>query len=223
MKFIIEFDGVIADSAPAWYEAHRRAAADVGWSKLNQDTFWRLTRTQGEEANILPGAKPIKLKQYYELFHALIETDELVALAKVQANIQDSLRRLGHKGGCTFVTTSPNTAARKTWLDKASLFEPSIELGSLNSDPGERVQALRNLAGSDKRAVLVACTDAVVRAGRSAELLAVAIACGPCSKKRLHEAGADVVYADLADLAESVATGGKDLIEAGLLPEPAAQ
>jgi len=223
MKFIIEFDGIVADTAPPWYEAHRRAAADVGWSKLDQPTFWRLTRTQGMDANILPGAKPIKLKKYYERFHELIETDELVALARVDADIHEPLRRLRHKGDCVFVNAAPNVEARKRWLGEASVSEPPIALDVLSPDPSEQIQELRNLAGPDKRAVVVAATDTVVRAGRSAEILAIAISSGSCSKKRLHQAGADLVYTNLADLAESVAAGGKDLTEAGLLPEPASQ
>jgi len=221
MKFIIEWDGVIADIAPVWYEAHRRAAAEVGWSKLDQATFWRLTRTKGAEANILPGAKPMKTKNYYKLFHSKIEVDELIALAQAHEDIRDPLRRLVHKGECVCVTAGPNGAARSTWLGEAGVSDSPIAMGRLNGEPGERIQDLRNLAGSDGRTVVVAATDQIVRAGRSAELLVVGISSGPCSQKRLHQAGADLVYARLADLAASVASGGKDLMDAGLLPEPA--
>ncbi|MFQ5463482.1 MAG: HAD family hydrolase [Phycisphaerae bacterium] len=221
MKFIVEWDGVIADVAPVWYEAHRRVAAEVGWSKLDQATFWRLTRTKGAEANILPGAKPMKIKNYHELFHSQIETDELIALAQAHECIREPLRRLVHKGDCLCVTAGLNGAARSAWLAEASVSDSAIAMGRLSREPGERIQDLRNLAGSDRRTVVVAATDQVVRAGRSAELLTVGISSGPCSQKRLHQAGADLVYASLADLAACVASGGKDLLDAGLLPEPA--
>ena len=62
MQWIIEFDGIVIDVIPVHYQAHRQTAEAVGWSWLDMETFRRLTRTKGEEANLLPGAKPIKIK-----------------------------------------------------------------------------------------------------------------------------------------------------------------
>ena len=78
MKLIIEIEGALLDVVPTHYEAHRRVAAEVGWARLDRATFWRLTRTKGREANLLPGARPVKLKEYYARFEECVESDELV-------------------------------------------------------------------------------------------------------------------------------------------------
>ena len=64
MKIILEFDGPVFDPAPVYYAAHQAASGDVGWSRLDQATFWRLLRTKGRQADFLPGAKPVKIAEY---------------------------------------------------------------------------------------------------------------------------------------------------------------
>ena len=65
MHLILEIDGPVLDVAPVWHRLHLEVVAAVGWSALDQATFWRLTRKHGREADLLRGAKPIKLKEYY--------------------------------------------------------------------------------------------------------------------------------------------------------------
>ena len=79
MKLILEIDGPVLDVAPVWYRVHCEVAGAVGWAKLDQPTFWRLTRKQGREADLLRGARPVKLKEYYRRFDERLEADEVLA------------------------------------------------------------------------------------------------------------------------------------------------
>ena len=62
MRFIIEYDGPIIDVRPVHYRAFRAVVGELGWSCLDEPTYWRLVRTKGQDANLLPGAKPVKTK-----------------------------------------------------------------------------------------------------------------------------------------------------------------
>ncbi len=223
MKFVIEFDGALADVAPAWYAAHEEAAAKVGWSRLDQPTFWRLTRTKGREAPILPGAKPIKAKEYYTCFDRLAESDDTLARVAVAPETDETLRKLTRHGELVAVTLGSNLAARRAALGRDAAARFVSELHTLSGDPRRRpgeLAALAGGAGSAGRVLVVASSDALIRAAGQAELVTAGVASGPCSIPRLKQAGADVVYRELAELADSFACGAQDLQRAGLLPSP---
>ncbi len=226
MKFIIECDGVVSDIAPAWYAAHEQAAETVGWSRLDQATFWRLTRTKGREAPILPGAKPIKTKEYYATFDRLTETDENVALASAFDGMSETWRKLTRRGEIVFVTLGSNHAARSRTLESYNLERDLGEVNALSRDPRRRPGELAALAGSAAgagRVLVVGATDALIRAAGQADLVTAGVASGACGIPRLTQAGADVVYRELGELAESLVSGAQDLQRAGLLPAPPGQ
>lgn len=218
MRFIIEFDGIIADISATWHAAHQRAAKDVGWSRLDQATFWRLTRTKGREADLLPGAREAKLAEYYERFAEHIEGDELLAKASPQEDVAQHLRFLAGKGPCVLVSLGRNVAARAALVQKAGLRSFFAEVQGVSEDPRRRPAELKALAAAEPRTMVVAATDALIRSAGSAELFTVGIPLGSCTAKRLHAAGASIVYDDLAELVASLQSGGGDLVKAGLLP-----
>ena len=77
---------------------------------------------------------------------------------------------------------------------------------------------VRVLAEADDRVVVVATSDVLVRSADAADLFTVGVSSGACSVKRLQQAGARVVYRELAELAASLKGGGGDLVRAGMLP-----
>ncbi len=221
MRFVIEFDGPIVDIADVYYQAHREVAAAVGWSSLDQATYWRLTRTRGTDADVLPGAKPIKLKEYHAQFEARVDCDDAISRYRLLPDAADALTTLGRYGACCLVTTGSNLNGRRRALDEHLAGDGSrhfTRMESIDPDPRSRPTQMRALAGDDARSIVAASTDSVVRAADSAELFTVGIACGSCTAARLHRAGARIVYKQLKELAESLRAGGKDLIQAGLLP-----
>lgn len=220
MRFVVQLDGVVLDLAEAFYEAHRRAAGEVGWSTLDQRTFWRMTRKQGNEANFLHGAKPQKLATYAARFVEVAETDEVVALLRPHEGVQEQLADLSARGSVIGVTLGSNLKRRRAILDESKLAGAFTEVHSLDPDPRRRPGQIRVLTDGNARAIVVAASEVMVRSASSAEMFTVGIASGDCSNERLHQAGATIVYRTLAELVDSLQTGGQDLIRAGLLPPP---
>ncbi len=218
MRFLIEFEGVLVDLAPVWYAAHVAVAGEVGWSALDQGMFWRLIRSQGRSAEVLRAAKPAKLSDYQVRFEQRIEADEALVACALHPEVAGALDRLSRLGECHMVTLGSNLAARREVLERRGLQGRFQRSEKLDPDPRRRPAELRVLAQGDSRTMLVAGTDALIRAGGGAELFTVGLSRGSCTAARLHQAGASVVYQDLAELEASLQTGGADLIRAGLLP-----
>jgi len=218
VKIIIELDGPVLDIGPAYYQVFQQVAAAVGWSRIDQATYWRLTRTKGRDANVLPGAKPGKLKEYQARFAETVESDESIERLLPQPNVGAVLKALTGFSTCVAIALGSNVAARRKVLDRTGLRQHFASIESSSADPRRRSAELRVLAGGDPRTILAAGTDTMIRPAAEAGVLAVGIASGCCTPARLHQAGADVVYRDLSELAEAMAGGGKDLVRAGLLP-----
>ena len=218
MRLIIEFDGPVFDPSSVYYAAHQAAAAEVGWSQLDQATFWRLLRTKGRQADLLPGAKPVKIAEYEKRFDDHLESDALVASYQPQSDIRDTLLQLAHAGSCCLITLGSNVAGRRTVLEKHGLAGRFARFDGLEADPRRRPAELRQLCEADPRTLVVAASDALIRSAGEAGVVSVGIAAGPCSMARLHQAGASVVYKALSELSASICDGAADLVQAGLLP-----
>lgn len=220
VRFVVQLDGVVLDQAGAFYETHRRVAGEVGWSTLDQRTFWRMTRRDGREANFLRGAKPHKLATYAKRFGEVVEADEVVALLRPHDRACELMADLSGRGAIVGVTLGSNLAGRKEILEASQIARAFTEVHSLDPDPRRRPGQLRVLGEGDARTMVVASSDVLVRSSSTAELFTVGIASGDCSNERLHQAGATIVYRTLAELVQSLETGGQDLVRAGLLPPP---
>lgn len=218
MRFIIEWDGVIANVMPGYFLAHRAAAQTVGWSRLDEATFRRLTRTRGSEADILPGAKATKLEAYDAEFDRLVETSNAVAQCEPHPALSDMVRQLQRFGLVFLVTARPNIDERRQWLTRRE-WSGGVEcFERLSDDPRRRPVELKALAANDDRAMVVASSDIVVRSADAADLFVVGVSSGTCSVKRLQQAGARIVYKTLDQLTASLRAGAADLVRAGMLP-----
>ena len=218
MNIIIEFDGVIADQQSAWYAAHVAATEAVGWSRLDTATFWRLIRTKGRQADLLPAAKPTKLAEYWAKFDQLIETDEFLGKLTLDEDCGGTITALVKHADLRLVTLGANLDARQQFLSQHGLMRFFKQFEKLDADPRRRPAELKLLGKGAPRTVVVASSDTLARSASSAELVCVGISTGSCTGPRLHQAGAGVVYKELGELAQSLNTGAHDLIRAGLLP-----
>jgi phosphoglycolate phosphatase-like HAD superfamily hydrolase len=218
LNIVIEFDGVLADQQHAWYAAHVSAAQAVGWSRLDLATFWRLIRTKGRQADLLPAARPAKLADYWARFDELIESDETIAALSMNEESAAAFTALTRHGELRLVTVGPNLAARQALLARHNLTRFFRQFEKLDPDPRRRPAELRTLAGPNPRTLVVAAGDALARSAAAAELVCAGVSTGSCTGPRLHQAGAGVVYKELGDLAASLQGGARDLIQAGLLP-----
>lgn len=218
MTFIIEFDGPIVELGPVYYQVYRDVAAEVGWSRLDQASYWRQIRTRGREAVVLPSAKPSKVKEFWTRFDQRIEEDPVVATYELLPGIEAVLEKITRHGRCRVFTLGSNLGERQLLIERIPLALKHARIERLHEDPRRRSGELRALAGGDRRVLVVAGSDAVARSAGQAELLTVGISSGSCNATRLRRAGADIVYKGLHELAETLQSGAKDLIQAGLPP-----
>jgi len=218
LRFIVEFDGVLADVVPAWYAAHRAAAEAVGWSRLDEATFRRLIRTKGREADILPGAKQAKLDAYDTEFLKLIEQDASIAALTPQDGLFERFRQFQRFGPIVLVTTGGNIEARRRWVAGQPWSGSVARFERLDPDARKRPVELGVLSEGDERTAVVASSDVLVRSADAAGLFVVGVSTGTCTVKRLQQAGARVVYKALDELTTSLRDGAADLIRAGMLP-----
>lgn len=217
---MMEWDGVLADVMAGYHRAHQKSAANVGWSALDSARFRAALRKQGLEAHVLPGAPPLKVKQYAADFTAALASDDLLLATPLHESVPVALRAIARHADLLWLSLGANLTARKQVLQKAGidgLFKQSI---TLDPDPRRRPAQLRTLAGSEKRVIVAASSEPLLRASGSAEIIAVGFSTGASSSARLQQAGADIVYGDLEDLAETLTRGAPDLVQAGLLPLP---
>ncbi len=218
MVFLIECEGVLFDIAPAWYRAFHDAATAAGWSRLDQPTFWRLLRKDGLEADLLPGARPAKVEEFRKHFAERLESEEVLALYDPRPDACAALAKLSRHGRHTAVSLGANVAPRRTLIARAGLDRAIPRLEALSPDPRRRPAELRTLATGERRAIVVASTDSLIRSAGAAEMFTVGIADGACLAARLHRAGASIVFPSLEELAASLQKGAVDLIRAGLPP-----
>ena len=220
MRFIIEFDGPIVDVLPVFFTAHEVVAKRVGWSRLDQATFRRMTRAKDRGGEILPGAGDTKVADYWRRFDEEIESDSVVATYEPHAGVAAILAGLAEYGTCTLVTLGSNVAARKSNLQRLELVRFFRQVERLSEDARRRPGELRMLAAGDERTVVVAASDSLVRACGEADLFCVGLSCGACGVSRLHQAGASVVLKGVGELLAELRAGCGELIRAGLLPPP---
>jgi phosphoglycolate phosphatase-like HAD superfamily hydrolase len=108
--------------------------------------------------------------------------------------------------------------ARQKFLVRHGLARFFKQFEKLDPDPRRRPAELKLLAKARPRTVVVGTSDVLVRSAGSAELVTVGISTGSCTGLRRHQAGASIVYKELAELGQSLQTGARDLVQAGLLP-----
>jgi phosphoglycolate phosphatase-like HAD superfamily hydrolase len=221
MRIIIEFDGPIFDVGESWYAAHVQAAHRVSWARLDRERFSRLIRKNGLNADAVPGAPGTKLAEYHRQFAGLLDTPEILRMLTARPGLVTTLTSLAKLGPIVLVTLGTEKLVRMELLRDAGASQYVEELESLNSDPCRRAAELSVLARQQTRALVVACSDSIIRAADQAELFTVGLTGGPFDETLLHRAGVRTVFRTLQAVAEELSRGGPALVQAGLLPEPA--
>ncbi len=218
MKIIVELDGVIFDALAAQYRAHQAGTKAVGWSCLDENRFRRAIRKQGLLTDLLPGASAMKAKQYASFIQQALETDQALSALAPVSGIVEHIKRILRHATLIGVSVGANIAARRESLKRCQLSDHFQVVEQLSVEPKRRPVELKMLAGDERRCVVLAASDMLMRSAGSAELIAVGLSTGICSSKRLFQGGADLVYTSLEEFAESLEGGAPDLVRAGLMP-----
>lgn len=219
MKIIVELDGPVLDVEPVHWAAYSLVVVELGLARKERAAFWRLVRRGAGIGDMLAGAKPRHIQRFRERLPEVLEQDECLADAAPQAGVAEELRALvvGHHA-LTLVTAGRNASARQRLLDANDLSIHFSRMTRLVSDPFQRLAQLKELAVDDRRVVVAAASESLVKLANEADLVAVGISNGPCLARRLTQAGARLTFGDFAELGEEIATGARRLIDAGLPP-----
>ena len=217
MRLVIEFDGVIADVRAAYVRAHREAAEAVGWPAVEAGAFWRMIRKGGPEAVVLRGARPVKLKEYRRAFAERLHSADVVRDLRPHDGALEAVDRLAKLARIYLVTLSANSDTHRQLAADWGLTKIG-RLEGLDSDPRRRPGELKVLARDEPRAVVVAGDAPLIRSATEAGLIAVGMLGGAAIEARLHQAGASIVFPNLTEVGDDLASGSKKLVAAGLLP-----
>lgn len=222
MKFILECDGVVLDVQPAYWAAYTAVCAELGAPRIDPAAFWRAIRKGAADGDLVRGVKPTRLRDFRRRFDERLEADEGIAAIEPHSDVGRALATLRQAGECVLVSTGPNRTARQKLLDAANLSVHFSRMKALSEDRGYRIDQLRVLSDGDPQTVVAAASETLILSAEDSELFAAGVASGTCTRPRLTRAGARVVFADLADLAECVAAGADELVSAGLAGKPGA-
>jgi len=218
VKFIIDLDGPVLDPRKRLLRAYVGVTGTVGRQALAENVAYRLIRSGVPDGQLLRGAKPDELREFRRLFDEAAEQDENITLCEEQAHVGEALTRLKKTGELILVTTGSNRFARQLVLDKLDLSIHFSRMLALSPEANLRVSQLGELADGDDRVVVACASETLARSAHQAHMLPVAIANGACDDIRMTRVGAQLVFADLGELANDVEGGSSKLIQAGLLP-----
>ncbi|HEY3243350.1 MAG TPA: hypothetical protein VGM03_08365 [Phycisphaerae bacterium] len=218
MRIIIDCDGPVVNVEPVYCAAYEQAAGELGLPRLDRAAYWRLQRAGGEPSAILRGARPGQLRDFEARFRTLLEADATWESATAQPGVTQVLSDLRSSADLFLTTLGTNRGARQRCLDAAGASIYFSRMAALGPAGEVRVRRLRELMEGDRRGLLVAASEELIRAARSADAITIGVAAGPCVAQRLTRAGAAHVYADLQQLQEAVRTSADDLLRAGLNP-----
>lgn len=218
MLILVELEGAILDVRPGYWHAYSKACEALSLPRAAPDEFWRLVRIGAPTDQWSRGALPGRLARFPAVFEEQLEQDESLALAAPWEEIGAILDRLKRHGNLTLVTMGGNRAARQAWLDRERLAERFLNMRGLARDASGRRLQLEELMGEADRVLLVASSYGLARSGSETGIFTVGIYSGSATGKRLSLAGAGLIFADLAALADELDRGGTALTEAGMRP-----
>ena len=221
ISIILELDGPIIDVEPVYWAAYSRVVAELGLARKERATFWHALRRGGGVGDMLAGAKPRHIRRFREALPEALEEDECLAEGVAQPGAADELRALrAGRHVLSLVTLGQNAKARQARLDEHDLSVHFTRMTRLSKDRFQRLAQLEELTENRARVLAAAASESLVKLADEAGLVVVGISNGPCTARRLSQAGARLTFGNLANLGTEIATGGGSLIAAGLPPPP---
>ena len=218
MQIVIELDGPIVDIRGRYFAAHRHVQGELGLASREPNVFWRLIRTGSELAPIVKPYRPAQLEAYARGFLAALSDPSLLELDVPQPDVLAHLAGLRELAPCSLVVARPDRQAAQSLLDRHELWRHFSTLRSLSQDLDARTSQWSDLVGQDDQTLAGVADAPTARAAREAGAITVGIANGPCTPRRLRQAGADVVVAHLGELLAAIRTADESLCRAGYRP-----
>jgi phosphoglycolate phosphatase-like HAD superfamily hydrolase len=220
MKIIIELDGPIIDVEPVYWAAYSQVVSELGLARKDRAQYWPLVRRGAGIGELVSGALPRHLEHYRQKFPLVLESDEALTEGVPQAGVKEELRALGLSHGLSLVTLGKNAEARQRVLDAHDLSIHFSRMARLSADVFQRRDQLKQLAEDAPRVLIAAASEPLVKLANELERVVVGVAAGACAARRLTQAGAPLTFETIGALVDEIASGGHNLLKAGLLPPP---
>jgi phosphoglycolate phosphatase-like HAD superfamily hydrolase len=218
MQVVIELDGPILDIRPRYTQAHRLVQAELGLASREAGEFWRLVRKGAGLDEIVRPFRPGQSRAYARRFEEVVASDALLDLDVPQPGVGAHLAALRAVASCGLVAHRANREATQRLLDRYELWRWFRTLRLLSRDRSVRVSQLAELVGLEAQTVMAIASEPLVRSARETGAVTVGIASGACTPRRLRQAGAELVVADVGELLEAIRTSSTELLRAGYRP-----
>ncbi len=218
MQFLIELDGPVVDIRPRYYRAHRLVQGELGLASRDADEFWRLVRKGAGAAEIVRPHRSGQLAAYAQRFEAALLSDSLLELDVPQKDVVIHVSGLREVAPCSLVSVRPDRQATQRLLDRHELWRHFRILRLLSQDRSVRMSQLTDWVRQSDQTVAAVASETMVLSAREAGAVVVGVANGASTPRRLRQAGADMVVADLGELVEAVQQSSDELIRAGYRP-----
>jgi phosphoglycolate phosphatase-like HAD superfamily hydrolase len=220
MQLLIELDGPILDVAARHHEAHRRAQRALGLPSRDAREFSRLFRKGADLAEIVRPTRSAQLDEYVRLFDQLLSSNQLAELDAPQPNVHDHLAGLARLASCRLIALHRDRQIAQGLLDRYTLWPHFRSLHLLSPDRSVRISQLAELTEREALTVAAVASESLVQSARQAEALVFGLSNGPCTPRRLRQAGADIVFSDLGEVLEAVQQPTDALLRTGFRPPP---
>ena len=218
MYVIVELDGIFLNQKPGYWSAYAVAAGKTGLARTDEATFWRLIRTGAETGQLIRGARDRHIEIFRETFNNSIESDEIIAAAPPQDELESTISYLNGMGQSHLVTTGTNLTARKNWLKAHGLDKRFPEISQISTPTPVGATLLSQIARENSPTVVLGTSEHIVKCAAQAGIRSVGIAAGATIMKRLAASGAAACYPNFEAFKEAKENGDEPLKKMGLIP-----
>lgn len=215
MVILIELDGVLLDVRPRHYRLYKEIVGELGLPSIASDDYWRMVRLGEPVARILKTAKPRHVAAFEQAWSDRIEGDALLEGDEPFENTTANLRALSTQGVRHLITMRLNKDGANAALGRYDLYPYFDQMKALSPIRGTRIDQMNELFGENRKRIVVAASDVVLRCARETDAFTVGVASGTCAPRLLRQAGADFVAATFDEFVDNLAPVSPELRQAG--------
>ncbi|NLX12423.1 MAG: hypothetical protein GXY44_02050 [Phycisphaerales bacterium] len=214
---IIEWEGVVVDVRARYWMAHKTAVAKVGYDGPTEDEFWRLLKTGAADGQMVRFGREGKVTDYACMRDEYLRSNELMVKDELLPTVWENLLVLKRLGGCHLVTLCPNIEGVNAALNRLDVWMNFDQKRALPADRERRKQILKDMAGGQRRTLVVAGTVPLAYAAADAGLAVVGMKTGLAFPQRMRQVGVDLFFETLDELTEAMTRHDPQLERLGVL------
>ena len=214
---IVEWEGVVVDVRARYWAAHRAAVKTVGFDGPTEEEFWRLLKTGASDGQMVRFGRERKVTDYARVRDERLQGSELMETDELVPTARENLPVLKQLGGCHLVTLCPNIEGVNATLNRLDVWMHFDQKRALPADRERRKGILKDLAGGQRRTLVVAGTVPLAYAAAEAGLAVVGMKTGLAFPQRMRQVGVDLFFETLDGLTEAMTRHDPQLERLGVL------